>query len=136
MPERQSEAVLTLAEAAAYLRVPEPELLRLAEQREIPAQRIGGEWRLLKRGLDHWLVYGPRIFRDYPPWFIDHPILDELLVALERRLLQRIGPEKPQRGSKKSVREAIGVFKNNSDRDEVLANLAAIRIGAAQGAEE
>ena len=34
MPERQQDEVLTLAEAASYLRVPEEELSRLAEQRE------------------------------------------------------------------------------------------------------
>ena len=39
MPERQDDDVLTLAEAASYLRVSEEELLRLSEQREIPAQR-------------------------------------------------------------------------------------------------
>ena len=59
MPERQPEDVLSLAEAASYLRVPEDEVLRLAEDRNIPAQRIGGEWRFLKGAIDHWLTYGP-----------------------------------------------------------------------------
>ena len=51
MPNKQPDDVLTLAEAASYpARVPsEEELLRLAEQRDVPAQRIGGQWRFLKR---------------------------------------------------------------------------------------
>jgi excisionase family DNA binding protein len=127
MPERQQDDVLTLAEAASYLRVPEEELLRLAEQREAPALRIGGEWRFLKRALMHWLAFGPRFLRDYPPWFIDHPLLDELLYTLEKRLLQRAGTGKPERGSKEAVRKHVGVFKGESDLDEVLASLSSFR---------
>jgi excisionase family DNA binding protein len=131
MPERQPDDVLTLAEAAAYLRVPEDELLRLAEHRDIPAQRIGSEWRFLKRALGHWLTYGPRFFReyrDYPPWFLDHFILEDLLVAIEKRLLQRMGAEKPEPGSKQAVRWHVGVFKDEGDLDEVLAGLSSMRV--------
>lgn len=139
MPEKQFDDVLTLAEAAAYLRVPEGELLHLAELREIPAQRIGGEWRFLKRALEHWLTYGPRFFHDFrkcPPWFLEHPILEELLFALEKRLLQRVSPEKPERGSKQAVRKHVGIFKNEDDLEEVLASLAAIRATKSSGGEE
>jgi excisionase family DNA binding protein len=127
MTARQLEDVLTLAEAASYLRVPEEELLRLAEQREVPSLQIGGEWRFLKRALGHWLTFGPRLLRDYPPWFLEHPVLDELLFTIEKRLLQRLGPEKPERGSKEAVRKHVGVFKGESDLDEVLASLPSIR---------
>ncbi len=134
MPEKQPDDVLTLAEAASYLRVPEEDLLRLAEQRDVPAQRIGGEWRFLKRALGHWLTFGSRLFRDYPPWLLDHPVLDELLLAIEKRLLQRIGPEKPERGSKEAVRRHVGVFKDEGDLDEVLASLSSIRAAKSSGA--
>ena len=130
MPEKQADDVLTLAEAAAYLQVAEEELLRLAEQRDVPAQRIGGEWRFLKRALGQWLTYGPRFFRDfreYPPWFLDHPLLEDLLFALEKRLRQRLGPEKPERGSKQAVNRHVGVFKDEGDLEEVLAGLSAMR---------
>jgi excisionase family DNA binding protein len=126
MPQKQPDDVLTLAEAAAYLRVPEEELLRLAQQQDVPAQRIGGEWRFLKRALEYWLTFGPRLFRDYPPWFLDHPALEELLLAIEKRLFQRIGPQKPGRGSKEAVRRHVGVFKDEGDLDEVLAGLSTI----------
>jgi excisionase family DNA binding protein len=134
MPEKPLDEVLTLAEAASYLRVPEEELLRLAENRDVPGQRIGGEWRFLKRALGHWLTFGPRFLRDCPPWFLDHPIIEDLLVTIEKRLLQRIVPEKPERGSKEAVRKHVGIFKDEDDLDEVLAGLASIR--KAGGGEE
>lgn len=127
MPDKQPDEVLTLPEAASYLRVPEQELLRLAEQRDIPAQRIGGEWRFLKRALGYWLTYGPRFCRDFPPWFFDHPLLEDMLLAIEKRLLQRIAPEKPERGSKEAVRRHVGVLKDESDLEETLSSLSSIR---------
>ena len=48
-------AVLTLSEAAAYLRVAESQVQRLAEMRVLPGRQIGGEWRFLKAGLQDWL---------------------------------------------------------------------------------
>ena len=127
MPDNETDDVLTLAEAASYLRVPEEELLRLAEQRDVPAQRIGDEWRFLKRALGHWLTFGPRLLRDYPPWFLGHPVLEDLLFAIEKRLLQRLGPEKPERGSKEAVRRHVGAFKGEGDLDEVLTGLSTFR---------
>jgi excisionase family DNA binding protein len=47
--------VLTASEAAAYLRVAEAEVLRLADRQELPGRRIGKEWRFLKVGLQDWL---------------------------------------------------------------------------------
>lgn len=47
--------VLTLREAAAYLRVSEDEVLELAERSELPGRRIGHEWRFLKEALGDWL---------------------------------------------------------------------------------
>jgi excisionase family DNA binding protein len=44
-----------LKEAAAYLRVPETEVLRLATQGELPGRKIAGEWRFLKAALQDWL---------------------------------------------------------------------------------
>ena len=48
-------AVLTLSEAAAYLRVAESQVQRLAEMRVLPRRQIAGEWRFLKAGLQDWL---------------------------------------------------------------------------------
>jgi excisionase family DNA binding protein len=50
-----SGVVLTLREVAAYLRVAESQVQRLAEMGVLPGRQIGGEWRFLKGGLQDWL---------------------------------------------------------------------------------
>lgn len=47
--------VLTLAEAAAYLRVSEPDVVRLIREQGLPGRQIGSEWRFLKSALQKWL---------------------------------------------------------------------------------
>jgi len=51
---RPSE-VLTLAEAAAYLRVPESTLQSLAAEDMVPVRKVGKEWRFLAAALQDWL---------------------------------------------------------------------------------
>lgn len=50
--------VLTLAEAAAYLRLRAAEVLRLVEEQALPARRLGNEWRFLKSAIQEWLGAG------------------------------------------------------------------------------
>jgi excisionase family DNA binding protein len=50
--------VLTLAEAAAYLRLAEAEVLRLVDEQALPARRLGQEWRFLKAAVQQWLSAG------------------------------------------------------------------------------
>ena len=52
----QAPEVLTLTEAAEYLRVAESELSKLASERAVPCQRIGEEWRFHKPALIGWLA--------------------------------------------------------------------------------
>ncbi len=40
--------VYTLAEAAAYLRVAEEDVLRMISTQSLPGRRFGSEWRFLK----------------------------------------------------------------------------------------
>jgi excisionase family DNA binding protein len=131
MPDNQLAEVLTLTEAAAYLRVPEEELLLLAERRDIPAQRIGTEWRFLKRAIAHWLTFGSKFMRDSPHWLFEYPILEEFLLAIETRLLARAKTQKPDRGSKEAVSKHVGVFEDEGDLEETLATLSSIRTGRA-----
>jgi excisionase family DNA binding protein len=61
MPEKNSEHgehILTLEEAAAFLRVPAEHVAALAREDAIPGQKISGEWRFLERALADWLRYG------------------------------------------------------------------------------
>jgi excisionase family DNA binding protein len=47
--------VLTLAEAAAYLRLPEKEVIAAAAAQGLPGRLVGSEWRFLKTALQQWL---------------------------------------------------------------------------------
>ncbi len=49
-------SVLTLREAAAYLRISPESLLKLAEEGEIPGVQIEGRWRFPKPNLDDWMT--------------------------------------------------------------------------------
>lgn len=46
---------MTLEEVADYLRVTKKTIYRLLEKREIPAAKIGHQWRFDKNALDVWL---------------------------------------------------------------------------------
>lgn len=50
--------VLTLAEVAAYLRLPECEIGRLVHSQGLPGRLVGGEWRFLKTAIQQWLGTG------------------------------------------------------------------------------
>ena len=47
--------ILTLAEAAALIRVSEKTLGEMARSRRIPSQKVGREWRFLRSALETWL---------------------------------------------------------------------------------
>jgi excisionase family DNA binding protein len=48
--------ILTLEGAAEFLGVPADKLREDAENRRVPAQHVGGEWRFTKQALYHWLT--------------------------------------------------------------------------------
>ena len=50
--------VFTLAEAAAYLRVSEADLLDLVCSQSLPGRFTGHDWRFLKSAIEHWLSLG------------------------------------------------------------------------------
>jgi hypothetical protein len=50
--------VLTLAEAAGYLRLPEAEVVGLVHSQGLPGRCVAGEWRFLKAAIQHWLATG------------------------------------------------------------------------------
>ena len=54
-PVAESSDVLTLAEAAAYLRVSEDDIIRMAREQSLPGRFLGNEWRFLKSALQTWL---------------------------------------------------------------------------------
>jgi excisionase family DNA binding protein len=52
---RTDPDVLTPAEAAAYLRVPEADVAGLVRDQGLPGRLIGREWRFLKAAVQDWL---------------------------------------------------------------------------------
>ena len=50
-----SGAVLTLPEVAAYLKVTERTIYRLAGAKKIPAFKVGGVWRFSRGDIDRWI---------------------------------------------------------------------------------
>ncbi|MDH7615242.1 helix-turn-helix domain-containing protein [Vibrio cholerae] len=54
MTARQ-QAIFTLDELAAYLKVGKRTLYRLAAHGEIPAFKVGGTWRFRQSEIDRWI---------------------------------------------------------------------------------
>ena len=51
----ESTEVLTLDEAAAFLRVSREAIMRLVVQQALPGRQIEGQWRFLRAALADWL---------------------------------------------------------------------------------
>jgi excisionase family DNA binding protein len=51
----ETPEVLTLEEAASYLRVSADAVLRMIDTEGLPARRFGADWRLYKVALQAWL---------------------------------------------------------------------------------
>lgn len=80
--------VLTLAEAAAYLRVSEREVLRMVREQRLHGRLIGRGWRFLIASLQDWLSKGPdekqRLMRLAGAWKED-PHLEEIVREAYRK---------------------------------------------------
>jgi excisionase family DNA binding protein len=56
MPDsKQFEPLLSAEEAAAYLRIHQKTLMRMARNFDVPAIRIGKYWRFRLSALDEWV---------------------------------------------------------------------------------
>jgi excisionase family DNA binding protein len=51
----QSPEILTIEEAADYLRVPLSSLYRIAQSGRIPCQKVGRHWRFRRQALERWI---------------------------------------------------------------------------------
>ena len=47
--------VLTVDEAAEYLRIPKSSLYKLAQEGKVPCQKVGKHWRFHRDAIDSWL---------------------------------------------------------------------------------
>lgn len=75
--------VLTLAEAASYLRVNTTDVLKMVDEQGLFGRKIGAEWRFLKSTLRDWLHAPPRSNRDailaLAGRFKDDPFLESIV---------------------------------------------------------
>ena len=55
MNDPQDDRVLTIDELAAYLKIAKSTLYKLAQERRLPAQKVGRHWRFHKQAVDEWL---------------------------------------------------------------------------------
>jgi len=60
--------VLTLSEAAGYLRLPETDVLRLVQEQGLPARHVGLEWRFLLSALREWLGRSMQVRSNKEAW--------------------------------------------------------------------
>ncbi len=82
--------VFTLAEAAAYLRLPEEEVLQLVHKQKLPARQVGENWRFFKKAIQEWLSQPHSTEEKEGIWaaagsWKDDPYLDDLLKEVHRR---------------------------------------------------
>ncbi len=82
--------VLTLTEAAAYLRLSEGDVIRLVQSQGLPGRFTGTEWRFLKPALQAWLSQPlPTPSKEAQLAAVgswkDDPYLDEMLKEIYRQ---------------------------------------------------
>jgi excisionase family DNA binding protein len=82
--------VLTLAEAAAYLRLPEDKVVQLVSGQGLPGRLAGLEWRFLKSAVQAWLSAPPPRYTKEAQLALagvweDDPDLEDMVEEIYRR---------------------------------------------------
>jgi len=85
-----SADVMTLAEAAAYLRVDVDGVMDAIHSHGLPGREIAGQWRFLKSSLQDWLRSGSRktgneAFLALAGCWKDDPYVDEMLEDIYKK---------------------------------------------------
>ncbi len=60
----QELKLLTLSEAAMILQLSKRTLLRMIQQREVPAFKVGGQWRIRERQFRRWVEQKESLLSD------------------------------------------------------------------------
>jgi len=58
------QAVMTMKEVAAYLRVHRGTVQRMLNRHQIPAFRVGSDWRFNRESIDRWRLNGGALSLD------------------------------------------------------------------------
>jgi excisionase family DNA binding protein len=57
-PQETNIKLLTLSEVAAILKISKRTLHRMIQHRQIPAFKVGGQWRILESRFQEWMQVG------------------------------------------------------------------------------
>ncbi len=81
--------VLTLAEAAKYLRVRETDVLAAITEQNLPARHVGNAWRILKSAIQQWLMTpkvktGKSAFQSLAGAWNEDPSVEPMLAEIYR----------------------------------------------------
>ena len=80
-----TDTIMTLAEVSKFLKIGERTVLKMVHCEEIPAIRIGNQWRFMRAAIDDWLnAKMPLASRDDLSRLIE---LDETAVPLSRLIV-------------------------------------------------
>ncbi|MBL8798291.1 MAG: helix-turn-helix domain-containing protein [Planctomycetia bacterium] len=86
--------VLTLAEAAAYLRLSEDAVRTAVREHGLPGREVHGDWRFLKAGIQEWLMRAPKATSNKDAWralvgvWKHDPTVDALLEEIDQQRKQ------------------------------------------------
>jgi len=78
--------VLTLVEAAGFLRLPVKTVEKLATEAALPGRKIGKDWRFLRAALDRWLEPAKQDgspLADQLGAFADDPTYDQFVEQIQ-----------------------------------------------------
>ena len=123
-----SADILTLPEAASYLRVSEDVVSRLASEQMIPARKVGNDWRFLRAALEDWLrgpSGGAPAFAPVLQW-LRSPLAELLLDELEWRLQKKseaAGRPIPKGNSRERLLGLAGAWKDDPSLNEMLEEI-------------
>lgn len=53
--------IMTIGEAAQYLRISSSSLYKLAQDGRVPCQKVGRHWRFRREAIDRWLEAAQRL---------------------------------------------------------------------------
>ena len=79
--QTKTNEILTLAEAARYLRLSQEAVKKQAQRGHIPGRQVGKHWRFLKAALEDWLrrPSSKSVLLEMAGAFKDDPHLDEIV---------------------------------------------------------
>lgn len=52
---KEPDSIMTIEEVAVYLKIPKSTVYILAQEGNIPSQKVGRHWRFHKEAIDRWI---------------------------------------------------------------------------------